>query len=98
MITVESFINKSCSCRSAGECPHDDFAGLKALYALVDAFSEEMKSKLRTKYIAGRSGWDDLANADGIRAAMIEHANRGTGQEVDVANLAAMLWNFGVKP
>ncbi len=94
MITVESF-HKPCGCRSVGECHHNSFAGLDALDALVDAFAAEMKKKLRRKALEGRSGWDDPACAEGIRAAMLEHAQRGHGQEVDVANLAAMLWNMG---
>lgn len=94
MITVESF-HKPCGCRSVGECHHNSFAGLDALDALVDAFAAEMKRKLRRKALEGRSGWDDPACAEGIRAAMLEHAHRGPGQEVDVANLAAMLWNMG---
>ena len=94
MITVESF-HKPCGCRSVGECTHNSFAELDALNALVDAFAAEMKRKLRQKALEGRSGWDDPDCADGIMAALIEHANRGRGQEVDVANLAAMLWNMG---
>ena len=69
--------------------------GLEALDALVDAFAVEMKKKLRRKALEGRHGWDDPQYAEGIRVAMLEHARRGPGQEVDVANLAAMLWNMG---
>lgn len=94
MITVESF-NKSCGCRSVGECHHNSTAEMQALDALVDAFAAEMKKKLRRKALEGYSGWDDPAYAEGMRAAMLEHALRGPGQEVDVANLAAMLWNIG---
>ena len=94
MITVEGF-HKPCGCRSVGECHHNSVAGLKALDALVDAFAVEMKKKLRRKALEGRSGWDDPACASGIRAAMLEHAQRGLGQEIDVANLAEMLWNMG---
>lgn len=94
MITVQDF-TKQCGCRSVGECQHNITAEVQALDALVDAFAIEMKKKLRRKALDGRGGWDEPQYADGIRAAMIEHANRGPGQEVDVANLAAMLWNFG---
>lgn len=93
MITVQQFV-KPCGCRSVGECQHNSVAGLEALDALVNAFAAEMKKKLRRKALEGRSGWDDPQYADGIRTAMIEHAQRGPGQEIDVANLAAMLWNF----
>jgi hypothetical protein len=97
MITTEQFM-RPCGCRSVGECMHNIFgdhsAELRALDALVDAFAVEMKKKLRAKADAGRTGWDNPANADGIRAAMFEHAARGPGQEVDVANFAAMLWNL----
>ncbi len=93
MITVEQF-TKPCGCRSAGECNHNTFAEFTALDALVDAFAAEMKKKLRAKAMEGRSGWDDPQWEPGIRAALIDHAQRGKGQEVDAANLAAMLWNF----
>lgn len=93
MITVEQF-EISCGCRSVGECTHNDFAELKALDALVDAFAAEMKKKLRKKAAEGRSGWDNPLYKDGIRDALILHVVRGPGQEVDAANLAAMLWNF----
>jgi hypothetical protein len=64
------------------------------LDAMVDDFAFAMKEKLHRKAEQGRSGWDNPANAAVIRAAMLEHAARGPGQEVDVANLAAMLWNL----
>ncbi len=95
MITTNDFI-RNCGCRSVGDCQcnNNNFAELDALDAMVDAFAIEMKRKLRSKALAGRSGWDDMTCAPGIRAAMVEHANRGPGQEIDVANLAAMLWNM----
>lgn len=97
MITVADYI-EPCGCRSVGECQHSAFAEMNALHALVDAFAAEMKKKLQRKAIAGHSGWDDPACSDNIRASMIEHALRGKGQEIDVANLAAMLWNMGHQP
>lgn len=93
MITAES-LRVSCGCRSVGECHHNTFAETNAFEAVVDQFAEAMKRKFRAKWIEGRSGWDDPANAAGIRAGMIDHANRGPGQEIDVANMAAMLWNI----
>lgn len=93
MITTEQFV-KSCGCRSAGECTHNNTAEFQALNALVDEFAKAMKRKLRAKLFSGRSGWDDVKNAEGIRAALLEHALRGETQWVDVANFAAMLWNM----
>lgn len=77
------------------KCSHNSIAGLEALDALVDAFAAEMKRKLRHKALEGRSGWDDPQNEQFIRDSMLRHVQRGRGQEVDVANLAAMLWNMG---
>jgi|HubBroStandDraft_1064217.scaffolds.fasta_scaffold20570_4 hypothetical protein len=94
MITSSQF-TRSCGCRSAGECTHGTFVEPEAFNALVDAFAEAMKRKFLLKWAAGRDGWDDPANEAGIREAIIEHAKRGQGQEVDTANLAAMAWNFG---
>jgi hypothetical protein len=85
----------ACGCRSVGECSHNTFAEIKALEKLVDAFAGQMKKKLREKWMEGRHGWDDPTCAKGIRIGMLAHVNRGAGQEVDVANMAAMLWNFG---
>ena len=93
MITTEQFM-KSCGCRSAGECTHNNTAEFQALNALVDEFAKAMKRKLRAKLFSGRSCWDDVKNAEGIRAALLEHAARGVGQWIDVANFAAMLWNM----
>lgn len=97
MITADDF-RKQCGCRGAGECDHNSTAELEALDAMVDAFAAQMKQKLRLKALDGFSGWDDPGRADIIRGAMIEHSRRGPGQEVDVANLAAMLWNMGKEP
>lgn len=92
MITTESGM-VPCGCRSVGECNHNTFAEIKAFEMMVDKFAALMKTKFRHKWRQGRRGWDDPECAEGIGQAMIEHAKR-EGQEVDVANLAAMLWNF----
>jgi hypothetical protein len=70
------------------------FAETTAFDAVVDAFAVEMKRKFRLKWMEGRSGWDDPENCAGMRASMVEHAMRGGRQEIDVANLAAMIWNL----
>jgi hypothetical protein len=97
MITVQGQ-RESCGCRSAGECVHNNWAEEHALDALVDAFAKEMKKKLRQKYWRdGYTGWDDIANLAIIQQKLGEHVVRllaGGDQAVDVANLAAMLWNF----
>ena len=64
------------------------------LTKLIDDFSYEMKKKLYQKYILGYRGWDSLVYKEGIRQSIIDHAKRGDGQEIDIANLAAMLWNL----
>lgn len=69
------------------------FPELDALYALVDAFAEEMKGKLRRKYVEGFTGWDDPELRPELERRLQLHVIRG-GQYVDVANLAAMLWNM----
>lgn len=92
MITSENGI-VPCNCRSAGECHHNTFAEVRALDQLVHEFAEEMKLKLHKKWAQGQRGWDDPACADGIREGMLAHAKR-PGQEIDMANMAAMLWNF----
>lgn len=94
MITTENFI-KPCGCRSVGDCQHNAFAEFEALDSLVDAFAIEMKTKLRQKALEGKGGWDDPDMVDFLMESLAEHIERGTGQEVDIANIAAMLWNMG---
>lgn len=60
--------------------------------AALDAFTAAMRAKLHAKRMEGYFGWDDPTNSSVIYDMMLDHANRGTGQEVDVANLAMMLW------
>lgn len=62
------------------------------LSSLVDEFSEEMKVRLREQAIKGYRGWDDSANYRRILEMMMEHASVSSGQEVDAANLAMILW------
>jgi hypothetical protein len=98
MITVEGQ-RQSCGCRTPGECEHGNWVEERALDALVDAFAAEMKLKLRRKYWReGYTGWDDRSSRSLIEERLGEHVGRllrgGEAQEVDVANLAAMLWNF----
>lgn len=97
MITVNS-LYQSCGCRSVGECEHINWVEERALDALVDAFAEAMKAKLRQKYWRdGHTGWDNPCNRQIIVEKLQEHVRRevaGQSQEVDIANLAAMLWNF----
>ena len=64
-----------------------------ALNALVDAFAAEMKAKLQTKREDGFHGWDYLDAMPAIHRKYRQHLRRQNNQWVDVANLAAMLWN-----
>jgi hypothetical protein len=98
MFRARQFIHP-CGCRSAGECFHNLLGGEpQALEALVDEFSSEMKKKLIQKYLRdGYTGWDDPGNRGVILEKLRDHVDRlvaGEPQEIDVANLAAMLWNF----
>ena len=88
----------ACGCRSAGECMHNLGAEVEALSHLVDLFADEIKKKLHTKYRRGYNGWDDPNSAQFIRNSLVNHVERGPGQEVDVAALAAILWNLGTSP
>jgi hypothetical protein len=42
----------------------------------------------------GYRGWDDPANYQRIVEMMVKHAAVGEGEEVDVANLAMILWSL----
>jgi hypothetical protein len=74
--------------------PEDEDVQERALCALVDAFAGEMKAKLIKKLREGYVAWDNPCFRENIEGKLIEHASRGSGQYVDVANLAAMLWNL----
>jgi len=83
---------RSCGCRSVGECNHNQFAWMQALDGLVDSFAEEMKKKLRAKFLEGKSGWDDEEwSIDDIKRQATNHIDKG--DPVDVANFAAFWWN-----
>jgi hypothetical protein len=66
----------------------------EALNALVDTFAAEMKKKLQAKREDGFHGWDYPDASAEIRTKYRQHLRRKNNQWVDVANLAAMLWNF----
>lgn len=66
----------------------------KALEALVDAFAEKMKDKLIQQYHADWNGWDDEKYKDNIEKAFTDQVTRENKDYVDIANFAAMLWNF----
>lgn len=66
----------------------------KALTALVDAFAQEMKEKLIDQYHADWNGWDKDQYREGIEKAFMEQTVREKKDYVDIANFAAMLWNF----
>ena len=42
----------------------------------------------------GYRGWDDPENYQRIVEMMVRHAAVGEGEEVDVANLAMILWSL----
>jgi hypothetical protein len=83
-----------CGCRSVGECSHNDYAWMHALDACVDDFAEEMKRKLRRKFMEGKRGWDDPAwQREDILRQLVAHVSKG--DMVDVANFAMFAWNQG---
>ena len=60
----------------------------------VDAFAAEMKARLREQAVKGYRGWDDPENYQRIVEMMVKHAAVAVGEEVDVANLAMILWSL----
>ena len=63
----------------------------------VDAFASEMEARLHEQAIKGYRGWDDPANYRRMCELMMEHASVASGQEVDAANLAMILWHLRKK-
>jgi hypothetical protein len=60
----------------------------------VEKFAAEMKSRLREQAVKGYRGWDDPENYQRIVEMMVRHAAVAAGEEVDVANLAMILWSL----
>jgi hypothetical protein len=92
MIRVSDFEKKPCACPKADECTPSEQAELQALDTLVNNFAEAMKAQLRKKYYEGKRDWDKPVYANGMMDALEDRASEG--KWVDVANFAAMLWNF----
>jgi hypothetical protein len=72
-------------------------AELRELDQCVDEFATEMKRKLKRKHRKGFRGWDNVNHIGYIRDALAIHVEaqlNGKEEEVDIANLAMMLWSF----
>ncbi len=65
---------------------------IEQLNQTVDDFATEMKARLREQAIKGYRGWNDPENYHQIIDMMVKHASASSGQEVDAANLAMILW------
>lgn len=65
---------------------------IERLNSVVDEFATEMKVRLREQAIRGYRGWDDPEYYQQATKMMMEHASVSSGQEVDAANLAMILW------
>ena len=67
---------------------------IERLNRAVDEFAAEMKARLREQAMKGYRGWDDPAQYERIIEMLMQHAAVGEGEEVDVANLAMILWSL----
>jgi hypothetical protein len=65
---------------------------LQALFHLVDAFAQDMKAKLRKKHDEGWRGWDLMSKIELLEVVRVQ-MTKGP-DPVDLANLAAFLWNI----
>lgn len=71
------------------------------LHEAVDLFAATMKVKLSEKAEAGWTGWDKPESSIKIWNAMLAQGAAiplAKGQEVDIANLAMMLWFLNGRP
>lgn len=89
-----------CGCRSVGECDHRMFETLESLEMMVDAFAQEMKEKLRKKWMERQDGWDEPKKlSDGkLIELLMQQVGRADMDPIDVANFAAFIWNRRGKP
>jgi hypothetical protein len=60
----------------------------------VEEFASEMKARLREQAMKGYRGWGDPENYQRIVEMMVKHAAVAEGEEVDVANMAMILWSL----
>lgn len=70
---------------------------IRRLDVAVDEFAAVMKAKLAEKAREGWTGWDDLGARDKMYTAMLAQGaaiKYARGQEIDIANLAMMLWRL----
>jgi len=97
MITTEDFTRYNGSDRGGGEIV--GFPALTAFNNMVDQFSKAMKDKFKKKYLEGKGGWDNTEWKGFIQSELRRHITKATlegdtNQYIDIANLAAMLWNM----
>ena len=62
------------------------------LHAAVDEFAIEMKARFAEQAIKGLRGWDQKENYHALADRLREQALSPAGQEVDIANVATILW------
>ena len=72
---------------------------IKKINSTIDDFAKSMKAKMIIKHAEGYTGWDEIGEDEKpiIIRRLIDHALRGDGQEVDVANFAMMIWHLNNK-
>lgn len=88
-------IDKSCE----GEVPDPEWVAqeISRLNAAVDYFACAMKAKLAEKVQQGWTGWDQPASSIKLWNALLARGAAiplARDQEVDIANLAMMLWRL----
>jgi hypothetical protein len=70
------------------------------LMLAVDAFAAAMKEKLLQKHREGFYGWNEMENFVPIIESILSHAEKMNKpgslarEEVDIANLAMMIWHL----
>lgn len=71
---------------------------INRLNELVDNFTRYMKAKLHQKVNQGYKGWDIEGNEQVIIDSLVNHVRKldkgDKSQAVDIANLAAFIWNL----
>jgi hypothetical protein len=70
---------------------------IRRLEQAVDAFASAMKARLALKAHEGWTGWDNPASSIKMWNTMLAQAAAiplAKGEEVDIANLAMMLWRL----
>lgn len=64
----------------------------KGIVLLMSEFVSSMTNRMIQKHKQGKTGWNDIAILDELKASLPKYVERGN--MVDLANVAAIIWHL----